>query len=628
MQVELIEIRDHFSRFAPFDDLPDDVLDNLARHTQVRYFKAGTPILEQDEELAELHYIRSGAVEIYQRNGELFNRLGEGDIFGQASLRRGGRVRFPARALEDTLIYFIPGELFSKLCDQHDHVADFVDTEGSARLRSAMQSQGRASELIKVRVNKLINRPPVMLDAQCSIHRAAAVMTEQSVSALLITAPDTEQPELQRVVGIITDRDFRTRVVSEALPPETPLHSIMTSDPVTLQANSSVFEAILCMLRHNIHHLPILSRRRPVGLINLADVIRYQSQSSLYLVNDIFNRQSISELQNLLPDVRTTFLRMVEDEASARMIGSALSSIGRNFIQRLLDLAEQELGPPPVPYSFMVMGSMARDEQLIVTDQDNALVLDDRFDPAEHDDYFLRLATFVSDGLAACGYTYCKGDIMATNKRWRQPLSVWKGYFSKWIERPDPRTLLNSNIFFDLESVSGQADFVEQLRELIATKASRNPRFLALMARNSLNRTPPLGFFRTFVMEQDGEQKNIINIKRRGTAPLTDLIRVHALAIGSSAQSSHDRLDDISKTRLMPSESVERLRYALEFLSLARVRHHALGIQEGREPNNYIEPENVSAAERHGLKDAFQILSNAQKFLRFRYPLSAPDRIR
>lgn len=626
MQVELIEIRDHLSRFAPFDELPDETLDEIASQTQVRYFKAGTPILGQGNEISELHYIRSGAVEIYRPNGELFNRLGEGDIFGQAGLRRNGRVRFPARALEDSLIYFIPGKLFFRLCDEHDSFADFVDTEGAGRLRSAVQSQGRASELSKVRVNRLISRPPVMLDAQCSIHRAAAVMTEQSVSALLITQADSLQPEHHQVVGIITDRDFRTRVVSEALPPETPLHSIMTSNPITLQANASVLEAILCMLRHNIHHLPILSRRRPVGLINLADVIRYQSQNSLYLVNDIFNRQSVSELQELLPDVRATFVRMVEDEATARMIGSALSSIGRSFIQRLIDLAEKELGPPPVPYSFMVLGSMARDEQLIVTDQDNALVLDDRFEPAEHDDYFLRLATFVSDGLAACGYSYCKGEIMATNPKWRQPLAVWKRYFSEWIERPNPKALLNSSIFFDLDSVSGQADHVEQLRELIAHKASRNPNFLALMARNSLNRTPPLGIFRTFVMEQDGKQRNIINLKGRGTAPLTDLIRVHALAIGSTAQNSHDRLDDIAQTRLMPREQVERLRYALEFLSLARIRHQALDIQEGREPNNYIEPENVSAAERHGLKDAFQVLSHAQKFLRFRYPLTAPGR--
>src|SRR5690606_29355117 len=185
---------------------------------------------------------------------------------------------------------------------------------------------------------------------------------------------------------------------------------------------------------------------------------------------------------------------------------------------------------------------------------------------------------------------------------------------------PNPETLLNSNIFFDLEAASGQVAFVEQLRDLIVAKASRDPRFLALLSRNAVNRTPPLELFRAFVMEQDGRQKNIINIKGRGTAPLTDLIRIHALACASTAQSSVDRLDDIAKTRLMPPESVDRLRYALEFLSLARIRHQALDLQEGREPDNYIEPENVSAAERHGLKDAFQVLSNAQKFLRYRYP--------
>lgn len=620
MQIELLEIRDHLARHAPFDELPDDVLDDAVRHVQVRYFKAGTPILEAGAPINDLHYIRSGAVELFLRSGKLFNRLGEGDIFGQASLRRGKRVRFPAQALEDSLIYFIPGAVFEHLCDTCDNFADFVDTEGAGRLKAVTQPSSRISDLMKLRVTRLISRPPVTLDAQNTIHRAASVMTEESVSALLITRnePELEHP---RLVGIITDRDFRTRVVSQALPPETPLHEIMSPDPVVLQHTDSVLEAMQCMLRHNFHHLPVLNRRRPIGLVNMADVLRYQSRNSLYLVNDIFKRKSVTALQSLVPEVRATFLRMVEEEANAQMIGSAMSSIGRSFIQQLLNLAEEALGPAPVPYCFMVMGSMAREEQTIVTDQDNALILDDRFVPAEHDDYFRRLAGFVSDGLAACGYAYCKGDIMATQIKWRQPLSVWKAYFTEWIERPNAQTLLNSNIFFDLEAVGGNSDFVDQLRELIAVKASRNPRFLAMMARNSLSRKPPLGFFRTFVMETDGQHRHIINIKGRGTAPLTDLIRVHALACGSTAQSSFDRLDDIAKTRLMPPESLQKLRYALEFLSLARIRHQALDIQEGREPNNYIEPANVSPAERHGLKDAFQILSNAQNFLRYRYPL-------
>lgn len=619
MHVEMIEIRDHLSRFPPFDELPEEALDEIASRVQVGYFKSGSDILEHHQPVNELHYIRSGAVDIYRRNGQLYNRLTEGDIFAQAGLLHGNKARFPAKAIEDTLIYFIPAELFHQLCEQHDSFADFMDTEGQSRLKSAVDAN--TSELVNIKVRKLIGRPPVTLAQDATIQQAAALMTEQGASSLIVVANQHPDDVYQAgMVGIITDRDFRTRVVAEGLAADTPLSAVMSPQPITLQSDDSVFEAMLCMLRHNIHHLPVLHRRRPVGVITLADIIKYESQSSLYLVNNISNRQSAAELQDLLPDVRATFVSMVDNDITAHMIGRTLSSIGRSFTQRLLELGEERLGPPPVPYCFLALGSMARDEQLVVTDQDNALILADSFDPALHDEYFRQLAAIVSDGLAACGYSYCKGDIMATNPRWRQPLKVWKEYFSRWIEQPNPETLLHSNIFFDLDAVSGEADYAEQLKELIAEKAARNEQFLALMARNALNRTPPLGFFRTFVMETDGEQKNVINIKRRGTAPLTDLIRVHALACGSKEQNSFDRLNAIARTKLMPPESIERLRYALEFLSLARIRHQALDLQQDREPDNNIEPENVSAAERHGLKDAFQILSNAQKFLRFRYP--------
>jgi CBS domain-containing protein len=626
MQIELIEIRDHLQRFPPFDGLPDDSLDEIARQVEVAYFKAGSEILSFGAEINDLHYVRSGAVDIYRRTGALYNRLTEGDIFGQFGLLRGRKVRLPARAIEDSLIYFIPGQLFDQLCESHDFFADFVEAEGQSRLKSAVESQGKASELMKIKVRRLISRQAVSVPLDTSVQQAARVMTEQSVSSLVIVDPQADGAASaqhgESMVGIVTDRDLRTRVVAEGLAADTPVSQVMSPNPITLPADASVFEAMLCMLRHNIHHLPVVHRRRPVGVVNLADIIRYESQSSLYLANSIFNKQSVTELKALLPDLRATFVRMVNDEASAHMIGSAMSGIGRSLTQRLLELAEQAFGPPPVPYCFMALGSMARDEQLIVTDQDNALVLDNRFDPRLHDEYFLKLATFVSDGLAACGFTYCKGGIMATNPQWRQPLRVWKGYFNQWIERPNPQTLLNSCIFFDLDSVHGETELVESLKDLLAEKASQNPLFLASLARNALNRTPPLGFFRTFVMEKDGQQNNIINLKGRGTAPLTDLIRVHALACGSKAQNSNERLDAIAATKLMPPEAISKLRYALEFLSIVRIRHQAMDLEAGREPDNYIEPEKVSASERHNLKEAFQVLSNAQKFLRFRYPAS------
>ncbi len=624
MDVELIEIRDHLKRFPPFETLPDETLDDIARQVEISYFKAGTEILRFNEDIQFLHYLRSGAVEVFRRNGDLYNRLTEGDIFGHFGLLRKNKVRFPATAIEDSLIYFIPGELFQKLCDENEAFADFVEAEGQSRLKIAVETQSKAGEMMKLRVRKLIERLPVTVAADITVMQAAQKMSDHDVSSLVVVAAGTNPEDSHRgagsMIGIVTDRDFRGRVVATGLAPETPIREVMTADPIVVQADDSIFEAMLFMLRHNIHHLPVMQRGRPIGVVNLRDVIKFESQSSLYLVSNIHKKQSIDELQVLLPDIRATFVRLATDEVSSHMIGSTMAGIGRSFSQRLLELAELSLGPPPVPYCFMALGSMARDEQLIVTDQDNALVLDDSFDPAQHDDYFFKLASFVSDGLAACGYTYCKGGIMATNPKWRQPLKVWKKYFTQWITRPNAETLLNSSIFFDLDSVYGKAELVESLKDLLATSASSNEPFLAALARNALNRTPPLGFFRDFVMEKDGAQKNIINLKGRGTAPLTDLIRVHALACGSKAQNSFDRLDAIATTRLMPPDAIKRLQYALEFLSSVRIRHQALELEEGREPNNYIEPEKFSTAERHNLKESFQILSNAQKFLRFRYP--------
>src|SRR5690606_19289327 len=158
-------------------------------------------------------------------------------------------------------------------------------------------------------------------------------------------------------------------------------------------------------------------------------------------------------------------------DASAHMIGRAMAAVGRSFKQRLLELAEEHFGPPPIPYCFLALGSMARQEQLIVTDQDNALILDDSYHPEQHGASFPALGQFVSDGLARCGYGYCTGGIMASNEKWRLPLKGWKQLFTDWIERPQPESLLNASIFFDLDGVWGRTEWATQLRELIAHKA-------------------------------------------------------------------------------------------------------------------------------------------------------------
>lgn len=617
MEVEQLEVLAFLRRFPPFNQLPEAVLTEVATQVEVGYFKAGTRILEFGQAIDALHLVRSGAVEVFRRNGDLYNRLSEGGFFGEFGLLRNGRVRFPVQALEDTLIYFVPEPIFARLFEEHELFADAVEVEDRTRLRQAVSRREDANELMTAPIESLISREPVSLDLNASVQAAAVKMTEESVSCLLITETDQIRP-----VGIMTDKDLRTRVLAVGLDVQQPVSSIMTEDPVSVEHSQLVFEAMLLMLRSNLHHLPVMKKGRPIGVIALSDIIRYESQNSLFVVSSIFRQQSIEELQGLVDDVRSSFVRMVREDANSRMIGTAMAVIGRSFKQRLLELGEEKFGPPPVPYCFLALGSMAREEQSIVTDQDNAMILHNSFDPAVHDDYFRKLAEFVAEGLDACGYTYCKGGIMASNSRWRQPLKVWEGYFSNWIEKPTPESLLNSSIFFDLDGVWGKVEWADQLNDLISRKVKHSPRFLACMARNALNRTPPLGFFKDFVMEKDGKHNNSINTKRRGTAPVADLIRVHALAVGSSARNSFERLEDIIAANILPKGRGQDLRDALELISMVRIRHQALSIQQGELPDNNVAPENLSDFERKNLKDAFQILSHAQKFLKFRYPMS------
>ncbi|MEH6712818.1 MAG: DUF294 nucleotidyltransferase-like domain-containing protein [Paraglaciecola polaris] len=622
MATEQVEVTDFFQRHKPFSDLPTQELSHVASRVEIAYYKAGVPILTFGQDNDQWFVIRSGAVEVFRRDGELYNRLGEGNFFGELGIMRNRPVRFPVVALEDTLVYLIDAETFNHLFDNDEQFADFVEVEDRSRLRDSNADRKENNSLLTAKVEKLIDQLPLILPPTTTVQEAAVRMTEEGVSSVLISKEhnaDNIERDNDVVIGIVTDVDIRSRLVAKGLDLSAPVTDIMTSQLTSVQSHQYVFEAMMLMLKHKVMHLPVLKKSQPIGLISHQDILRYESQNSLFVVKSIFSAQNVDELAALTGEVRGCFSRMVHEDANSQMIGSAMAVIGRSFKQRLLELAEQKFGPAPIPYCFLALGSMARDEQLIVTDQDNALVLDNRFDPQVHDEYFSALANFVCDGLDRCGYSYCTGGIMATNKKWRQPLKVWEQYFSQWVDHPTPETLLHSAIFFDLDGVWGKKVWADMLNQLIRKKAYKNSRFLACMARNALLRTPPLGFFKDFVMETDGRQTNSINMKRRGTAPIADLIRVHALSVGANGRNSFARLHDVIDAKILPPGRGVDLRDALEFIAMVRIRHQAFDLDMQREPDNDIEPEYLSDFERKNLRDAFQILSDAQKYMKYRY---------
>jgi CBS domain-containing protein len=628
MSIEIQDIITFVSAHEPFDSLPVEKVTDLCGQIEVSYYQAQSQILHHGASIDALYMIRSGSVEVFRRTGELYNRLEPGDVFGQMGILLNGHVRYPVRALEDSLIYRIPSEIFLEMCDLFGEFGDYFEVNQHSTLQQVVQKPDDENDMATVRVRDIIQREPVYLNGDATVRECAQQMTEQHVSSVVVfdqlisaqASSDTNGNEDASLpLGIVTDSDFRVRVLAAGLSFDTPLRDVMSTDLITIAHDAYVYEAKLLMLRHNVHHLPLLRHDKVTGIVALTDIVQYESQSSLLLVRGILVQKTVEELAELSSQVASVMVRMQHEGASSHMIGSAMSVIGRTFKQRLLQLAEEKLGAPPVPYCFLALGSMAREEQLLVTDQDNALILSVDYDEARHGDYFKQLADIVCDGLDACGYSYCDGGIMASNPKWRMTLQGWKQQFSEWIEKPNPQALLNASIFFDLEGVDGKVAWAEQLTRFIVGKAKKNPVFLAALSRNAMNRTPPLGFFKDFVLEKDGRQRYSINLKRRGTAPLVDVIRVHALAEGSLSQNSFDRLDDLAKSSLLPEGKQDELSDALEYLSMIRIRQQVAAIEAGEEVDNTVEPETLSSKERRGLKEAFQVLSSAQKFLKFRY---------
>ena len=615
MDIELLEIRDFLATCHPFDQLPQDELDRLPRFLELTYLRREREVYSPHSLNEYLYIIRSGAVEIRDEQNHLLSQLGEGDSFGARSLLRGHTL-YRVNTLEDTLFYKLPSHRFIKLCESYENIAFYFHADIAQRLHNAVTSpvadHQHSEGLMTQKISNIMNASWIGLPGDTSIQTAARAMTEQKASAILVI-------DNERLVGIVTDRDLCSRCLAVNLDSNSPIKQIMSSTPMTIDHEDFAATALITMSRHNIHHLPVVNRHQVMGIVSVTDLMQNQSTSPVYLVSDIYRHTTINQLADtsrLLPRV---MLNLVNSDASADSIGRMISFIGEAITTRLIQLAEEKLGPPPVPYCWLNFGSLARHEQNAVSDQDNGLVMSDDYEAERHDSYFLQLATFVSDGLSACGYEYCPGDIMATNTHWRQPLSQWKKYFSQWINKPEPKALMHASIFFDMRGIHGEFNLVAELKQHINSMAQSNSIFLAHLAGNALHMSPPLGFFRRFVLVHDGKHDNTLDLKHNGVVPIIDLARIYALAKGIDAVNTRQRLLAAAGQGDVSTSGADDLMDALELIGRVRCHHQASLIAADKPIDNFVSPDALSNLERNQLKSAFEIVRTMQEALGQRF---------
>lgn len=616
LDVELREVRDFLALHAPFDALPARVLDELPTRLTVRYFRRDTPIIARGQDNHHLFVIRSGAVDIRDEHGDLAERAGVGDALGSITLVLGNPSTFEVVAIEDTLTLVMDAPTFYELGRTSHEFAHFFDAQRARRLQGALaswQAPVAGSPVLRTQVRDLMGHPPVTVPARASVREAARAMTEHGVSCLLVVQDD-------RLVGIVTDRDLRSRVLAVGGDPDGPVDDVMTRDPVTGGPDSAALEVLMQLTARNIHHLPIVADGRPVGVVTATDLMRLERASPVFLVGEITKQTEpakVAEAAHRLPRIVDA---MVGQDVSAAEIGRVVTSVGDAVERTLLALAEQRLGPPPAPYCWVALGSRARQEQALGADQDHALVLADSATP-EHDAYFAALADLVADGLREAGYPRCLGDVMATNPRWRMTLREWERTMLGWLTHPVPEAVLDASIFFDMRPVYGDSRLAEDLLSVVARATPQAELFLVHLAKAATRHDPPLGFFRGFVVEKSGAHANTVDVKAGGIGAIVEIARVFALGVGTRAVGTAERVDAAVVAGAIGPDLGQDMRDAFELISHLRLHHQAQQVRRGEPPDNHVAPDDLRPADRRHLREAFGVVRAAQSALSTRYPL-------
>lgn len=607
MSNDLSEVHEFIRVIPPFDTLSEAQISQLTRNIYIQYVATHLSLPPEGDKKAVLYFIRKGALAYYGNDNELLSKYGEGDLCS-VFLLPDENVKISVVTEEDTLLYCIGREELLEVITQSEEADAFFAQTAAQRLKKRMQKFSDdavvSSTLMNTQLEHVYHTPAATIDMKLNIQQTAQQMTEQGYSCLVVT----KQGEM---VGIVTDKDIRTRCVGEGLDPLMPVSDIMSRDVLTLDTNDSAYDALIVMTSRNIHHLPVMSNGRLAGMVTVTDLMNHEGNNAVNISSLVSKANKISELTEISKMLPKLQIRMSKLGTTSDHVGKSISAITMAFTVRLIKMAENLLGPPPVPYAWLAAGSQARLEQFAHSDQDNAMIISDQLQP--QDAYWYQdLATFVCDGLAACGFIYCPGDIMATNSKWRQTQAVWHKYFHKWVVNPSPQALLNSNVFFDLTTVHGDSSLLNEVRDKMLEKTKNNSLFIAHLSRNALAHRPPLGFFRGFVLVENGDNEKVLDLKHNGIAPIVDLARIYALQQGVTAVNTLARLRAVAGTPALTKSMARSLIDAFEFLGYLRLSHQARLLSSGKKPDNYLPPKTISRLEREHLKDVFKVIKTLQ----------------
>jgi len=596
------QVEDFLNTSAPFDVLDKEQKLELVKHTELIYVTSEN-VSDLYQENNALFLIQGGQFSIQDSDAPL-RHLSEGDYFGYAGIME--QRSFPLSISVDSpgLVYRFDASAVSPLFEQ-PAIRQFFNGLRDNALQSHAISDTNSMWLYKGLCD-VIEKAPVSVNADTSISAAAQLMTTQKVSSLLVTQND-------KLTGIVTDRDLRSRVVAASLDTHLPVSEIMTQSPAQITGNRTLFDALALMTEKNIHHLPVIDHQSlvPLGMVTASDIIRHQRGNVLFIIGELSKAENLYELTRLSWQLPHYFAAHAKKAGDYDIAGKILSQATDIMTRKLIGFFQQANGKAPMMFAWLVYGSQAREDQTMGSDQDNGLLLAKAPTKAQAD-YFSKMSEYVCNGLAKCGIKLCDGNIMASNPALRLSLDEAIEEARHWVKAPTKDAIMHFNIFLDVRCAAGDVSLFKQLQKQRAPLMQQNM-FLAALARHSNEISVPLSMFQKFIYEKakndKQKEKDVIDLKTRAVALINNIARIYALADGITLPNTLARLDALSSRSQLSKRDATNLRDIWLFLNRLRWRHQL----ENKVTDNRVSISSLSSIEKHQLKAAVKAIDRTNQ---------------
>lgn len=610
---------------APFNLLPENVLEGTANMLQeVRHHKDTILYKQEVSSMKGVDIIVEGEYESFFYDSMQNKRLVEfhhtGFCYGGISvlLNRKRSLR-TAIAKKGTFVYFLPRKEFRELCLTYDFFFHYFTSDFGKRLMndefahffkrptSFEESYIASDQLYSRRIESVEQRDVVSCSANSPIYEAARIMAEQKVSCLFIKENDN-------IAGFVTDITLRDNVIARQANPAQPIRNVMDPAIVTIPSDAYVYEAILMMFRTKTRYLLVEKDGQYTGFLSRNRLLSEQAQSPLVFIQSVKQAQSEEELKRKWEQVPQIVSQLLGRGVQAEIANQVITTIADTIALKVIEHVIERIGPPPAKFVFMVLGSEGRKEQTLKTDQDNAIIYEDKAN--EHREevraYFLDFAHSVSERLNHIGFVYCTGGFMAQNPKWTHSLSHWKRNYTEWMQESVPETVIKFSTFFDCRYIYGEESIMHELHAFLDQELQKdNEKLFFHMAKNALQYEPPLTFFKSIRTFIKGKQ-DVFDIKKTMT-PIVDLVRVYALRNRIFEVNTGDRLKILKEKGIFTDKAYHELTQSYYFLMSLRLKKQASQIMlDKTEPSNHINLSTLTKIEQLTLKEIFKTIEDFQ----------------